>query len=88
MGCEMNPMQGYLNSFAYGLAHFGREDLAIDLFNYNIELHPEQALVYNNLGYYYKNNGNSEKAIEMYSQSLVIQPDEWVSETLEKLKNR
>ena len=42
MGYQIYPMEAYLNSFAFGLAHFGRNDLSIDLFNYNISLYPKE----------------------------------------------
>jgi len=86
MGYEVIPMQGYINSFAFGLSHFDRKDLAIDLLKYNIELHPEDPAVYNNLGYYYMTNENIKKAIEIYNQSLKLESDEWVLKTVERLQ--
>jgi predicted alpha/beta superfamily hydrolase len=86
LGYEAIPMQGYINSFAFGLSHFDREDMAIDLFKYNIELHPEDPVVYNNLGYYYMINGNIKKAIRTYNQSLQLTSDEWVLKTVERLQ--
>jgi predicted alpha/beta superfamily hydrolase len=44
---EVLPMESYINSWAYGFSHFQRVDLALDLFNLNIELYPENASVYN-----------------------------------------
>ncbi len=86
LGYQIKPMQGYLNSFAYGLNHFDREDLAIDLLRYNIELYPEDPILYNNLGYFYMSNGYIEKAIEIYTKSLELKEDEWVAKTISELK--
>lgn len=88
MGYEVKPMQGYINSFAYGLNHFDREDLAIDLLLYNLELNPKNPIVHNNLGYFYMTNDYTKEAIEIYSKSLELKNDDWVSETIEKLKRK
>jgi len=87
MGYEMIPMVGYINSFAFGIAPSGREDLAIALFEYNIELHPSNPIVYNNLGYYYMSTGKREKAIELYKRSLKLESDDAVLETIRELEN-
>ena len=73
MGCDIKPMQGYINSFAFGLGEFGRDDLAEDLMKYNILLHPKDAMMYNNLGYYYRNSGRDADAIEQFNKSLELQ---------------
>ncbi len=88
MGHEVMPMQGYINSFAYGLSHYDREDLAIDLLKYNIALHPKDPVVYNNLGYYYMTHGYNVQAIEVYSKSIKLKEDEWVLKTIDELKNK
>jgi len=86
MGYEVIPMEGYLNSFAFGIAPSGRTDLAIALFEYNIELHPNNPLVYNNLAYYYRSTGNSKKALELYKTSIQLSSDDWVLEAIESLE--
>lgn len=86
MGYEIMPMEGYLNSFAYGLVASGRADLGISLFEYNITLRPDNPIVYNNLGYYYMSTGKTRKAIEVYKKSLKIKSDEWVIETIKELE--
>ncbi|MBX2872093.1 MAG: tetratricopeptide repeat protein [Saprospiraceae bacterium] len=86
MGYEVIPMEGYLNSFAFGIAPSGREDLAIALFEYNIELHPNNPLVYNNLAYYYMSKGNTKGALKAFQESLKLKSDESVLEILERLE--
>ena len=86
MGYEVMPMEGYLNSFAFGIAPSGRDDLAIALFEYNIELHPANPVVYNNLGYYYMSKGNRKEALKTFKASSKLQADDWVLETIERLE--
>ena len=88
MGYQVLPMQGYINSFGYGLAHFDREDLAIDLLRYNVDLHPDDPVMYNNLGNFYMSKGYDQLAIDMYSKSLELQDDEWVSKTINELRKQ
>lgn len=86
MGYEVMPMEGYLNSFAFGIAPSGREDLAIALFEYNIEIHPENPVVYNNLAYFYMLKGNTTGALKCYKNSLKLKPDESIREIIESLE--
>lgn len=86
MGYEVLPMEGYLNSFAFGIAPSGREDLAIALFEYNIELHPDNPVLYNNLAYYYMSKGNRKGALKAFKASNQLQAQEWVLETMERLE--
>lgn len=86
LGYEVVPMQGYLNSFAYGLSHFDREDLAIDLLEYNIELHPDNPVVYNNLGYFYMTHGYRSQALGVYRKSIELKMDEEILQTIQNLQ--
>ena len=86
MGSEIIPMQGYINSFAFGLDYYNRDDLTIDLLKYNIELHPDNPNMYNNLGYFYKKKGYAKEAIEMYTKSLELKPDNEILQTIKELK--
>lgn len=86
MGYEVTPMEGYLNSFAFGIAPSGREDLAIALFEYNIELHPNNPVVYNNLGYYYMSKGNTKEALKVFKESVALSADESILEIIESLE--
>ena len=86
MGYEIIPMEGYLNSFAFGIASSGRDDLAIALFKYNIELHPNNPIVYNNLAYYYLSKGHKKEAITIYKESIKLHADGSIIEIIEKLE--
>ena len=86
MGYEIKPMQSYINSWAYGFSHFKRDDLAIDLFDYNIELYPQNPAAYNAKAYFLLNNNKPEDAIKLFEKSLQIKKDESILEILEGLK--
>ena len=86
MGCPTTPMAGYINSYAFGIGQYDREDLAIDLFEYNIKKHPTNPVVYNNLGYYYRSTGETYKALEIYKQSVQIKEDENIKEIIKELE--
>lgn len=86
MGYEVIPMEGYLNSFAFGIAPSGREDLAIALFEYNIELHPDKPQVRNNLGYFYLSRGNTKGALKAFKDSAKLKPDESIQAIIEDLE--
>jgi len=86
MQCNKRPMEGYINSFAFGLGVSGRNDLAVELFNYNITSHPDRPIFRNNLGYYYRNQGAPKKAIEQFTKSLQLRDDEGILDILNQLK--
>lgn len=87
MGCEIIPMEGYINSFAFGIVPTGRHDLAIDLFNYNIELYPDHPTVFSHLGYYYLQVGNNKEAISQFDKSLELERNSDISETRNRIYN-
>ena len=80
MGCEFIPMEGYINSFAYGMGDSGRHDLAIDLFKYNAELYPNRPTVFNSFGFYFMNIDARTEAIEQFDISLGLKNDENILE--------
>ena len=85
-GIDATPMIGYINSFAFGIAPSGRIDLSIALFEYNIELHPENPVVYSNLGYFYMSQGNKQGALKAFKKSVKIKPDAYIQGRIEALK--
>jgi len=85
MGCEFIPMEGYIISFALGLNSVGRQDLSIDLFNYNIELYPDRPNVYNSFGYYLHEINHIREAIEQFDKSLKLEDNEYIVELRSKL---
>lgn len=50
-------------------------DLAIEIFELNVELHPEQFNPWDSLAEGYMVNGNTQKAIENYEKSLALNPE-------------
>jgi len=70
LGYTVIPMEGYINSWAFGMAYFKRADLAEDLFDYGIELYPTQASIYNSKGYFLQGEGRMKEAMKMFEKSV------------------
>lgn len=87
MGCEVLPMEGYINSFAWGIAPTGRIDLALDLFEYNIALHPENPMMYNNLAYFHLSRGNKPAAVKAFKRSVQVHAEESILIMIRDLEN-
>jgi len=51
-------------------------DKAISFFLRTIELKPDYAIAYYNLGLAYKNQGNHTKAIQLYEKAIEVDPDD------------
>lgn len=85
-GNPVIPMESYLYSWAYGFAHFGRKDLSIDLFDYNIELYPNHSSVYNTKAFFMLNLDKKKEAIELFNKSLLIKEDGEIRKVLETLQ--
>lgn len=83
---EVIPMESYLNSWAYGFDYFKRPDLAIDLFDYNIELYPNNPSVYTSKGYFMLNQENNKAAIELFEKSLLLEDNLDIRTLLVELK--
>ncbi len=88
LGFEVKPMISYLNSWAYGISHFGRDDLAVALFDYGIELYPNHASVLNNKAFYLNDRGQMEEALELFQKSLSISYDEGIASVIEGLESK
>ena len=86
LGYEIHPLESYINSWAYGLDHFGRRDLTIDMFDYNIKLYPNSPTVYNTKGHFLLNHENENEAIRLFEKSLSIKENEDIRKVLEELK--
>ena len=63
------------NALGYRLMGDQRYADAIAVFELNVEMYPESWNVYDSLGEAYMLAGNSERAIELYRQSLELYPD-------------
>ena len=86
LGYPVIPMESYINSWAFGLAHFERMELAIDMFNLNLKLYPKNASVFNTMGYFMMNNDKKAEAIALFEKSLTIKEDEDIKDVLKSLR--
>lgn len=73
-----------INSAGYALLGQKRIAEAIQIFQWNVELHPDSSNVYDSLGEAYMNTGNKELAIKNYEKSLELDPKN--SNAVEMLK--
>ena len=76
-----------LNGVAYRALSRKRNADAIMLFERNVALHPQSANVYDSLGEAYMNDGQKERAIASYEQSLALNPhNDNAAKMLKKLR--
>lgn len=64
-----------INEFGYSLLEEGRKSAAIDVFRFNVYLHPESANCYDSLGEVYMLNGQKALAIQSYEKSVELDPE-------------
>ena len=84
-----NPqiMEGVTNGFGYNLMASDHIDEAIEVFKLNVIWFPESWNVYDSLGEAYMKAGKNDMAIEHYTKSVDLNPDnEAGKEALAKLK--
>lgn len=63
-----------INGFAYFLLQEKQLDNAVQLFEFNAELHPGSWNVYDSLAEAYYGKGDKEKALKLYRKSLELNP--------------
>lgn len=86
-GYPVKPMVGYMNYLGYAQLNVGNYQEAIELFEYNTRLYPEDANVYDSLGEGYLKWGKKNLAIKNYEISLRLNPDnEGAKRLLEEIK--
>ncbi|MCW4042205.1 MAG: serine hydrolase [Candidatus Bathyarchaeota archaeon] len=68
-------LEGMVNQYGYELLAEGKISKAIDIFKFNVYIHPESANCYDSLGEAYMEAGNKELAIKNYEKSLELNPD-------------
>lgn len=64
-----------LNSLGYGYLQNGDVDVAIALFELNVEAYPEAANTYDSLAEAYLRDGKTDQAVAYYEKSLQLNPD-------------
>jgi len=81
------PDEGLLNMMGYLMLQDGKADLAIKLFQRNVDEYPESSNVYDSLGEAYAAAGKKDLAITNYEKSLQLNPNNTNAvEQLKKLK--
>jgi len=86
LGHTVIPMESYLNSWAFGISEFGRVDLSIDLFDYSIELYPENASAFTIKADFMRRHNHIQQAIKLYEKSLTLENDESIINLIKQLK--
>ena len=85
LGYEVLPMESYINSWAYGFSNFERVDLALNLFDLNIENYPEKTSVYESKGFFLLIKKRDKEAIGLFEKSLELKENEEIRELLRGL---
>lgn len=81
-------MESYLNSFAYGLDHFRRSDLAMQLLDYSIQIYPTRPSAYKSKGQYLASKNRNAEAIQAFEKSLAIAEDPDLTKLVTKLRTK
>lgn len=71
LGFEILPPEAMINLLGYRLLGQGREDEAIEVFEYNVELHPDSANVHDSLGEALERGGKLPGAMRSYRRAVV-----------------
>ncbi|MFK8056696.1 MAG: alpha/beta hydrolase-fold protein [Saprospiraceae bacterium] len=83
---NVKPMQGYLTSWAFGVAEYERHDLALSLFDYSISLYPDVASAYGAKGYYLLQEGKENEALNLFEKSYTHEEDPAILAEIARLK--
>jgi CubicO group peptidase (beta-lactamase class C family) len=84
---EGTVLERRINDFGYALLQQGKVTEAIDVFRFNVYVHPESSNCFDSLGEAYMVYGNRELAIKNYERSVELDPGNvHGKEMLEKLK--
>lgn len=89
LGYECKPAESFINRMAYRRLNIGRTKEAIELFQYNVELYPESANVYDSQGEGFMKDGQIDLAVRSYEKSLELNPNnENAREMLKRMKTQ
>jgi predicted alpha/beta superfamily hydrolase len=69
-GVTIVPDEAVINAVGYQIMGQGDVESAIEVFRYNVEIHPESANVYDSLGEAFENAGQLEEAVTAYSKAV------------------
>ena len=86
---DYNISEGEIDWFGYGLLRMNKINEAIEIFKLNVKEHPHSLDAYDNLGYDYEKNNQTDMAIKNYQKAIELNPkDEWTINRLKKLKGQ
>ena len=86
-GYQIDPPESMVNSLGYQYLFQNKLDVAIPIFQFNVQHHPNSWNVYDSLGEAYATKGDIKLAIENYEKSIALNPSNKEGiETLRKLK--
>lgn len=79
---------GYMDDLGYWLLDRNKQQEALDIFLFNVELYPEEAGFYDSVGDAYIAMENKAKGIEWYEKALKLNPkQDFTIKKLKKLQN-
>ena len=84
MGYKVSPGEDMVNNMAYASMGIHEMEVASALFLRNVKDYPQSANAWDSLGEFYEAKGDTQKAIEAYTQSLSLKETE---DTRRKLNN-
>lgn len=87
MKYEIVPSESYINSWAFGFIEFDRSDLAMKLFDLNIENYPESYNVYSSKAHALLGQKDTLNAIQYFNKCLDIKDLPHIRFTLEAITN-
>jgi len=67
---QITPAERSINQLGYRFLTGGETEKAIDLFQFNVEIHPESANVYDSLGEAYETVGKTNLAMRNYEKAV------------------
>ena len=88
-GTSPEAIEGSLNTIGYNLMDDKKLKEAIEVFKFNVQMHPDAWNTYDSLGEAYAEAGKKKKAIKMYEKSLQLNPNnEGGKKALEELRQK
>ena len=88
-GSSPEAIEGSLNTIGYNLMDDKKLKEAIEVFKFNVQMHPDTWNTYDSLGEAYAEAGDKKKAIKMYEKSIQLNPNNvGGKKALEKLRQK
>lgn len=86
MGYTVSPPEQFISALAHQLTDMKQFDRAYYFLQMNINNYPNSAISYSNMGHYYVEKADKQKAIALYKTSLSLRHDADVQNALTKLE--